>query len=140
MRTASISVGDHSVQLVEDPACSYALSGSAAEIGSGGGSLAVALQTSPGCVWTTSSDSGWLAITTGTSGNTSATIGFSVAANPGSLRVGHALIAGQSYAVTQAAASAPSPSPVPPSDPAHGGNGNGKGNGNGNSQGNGNGS
>ena len=161
MRTASLSVGDHSVQIVEAPACSYALSSSAAEIGSAGGSLAVALQTSSGCAWTASSDSGWLAVTTGTSGNTSATIVFSAAANPGSLRVAHALIGGQNYAVTQAAASAPSPSPVPsptpppapvpippstpipsqpspqPSDPAHGDNGNGNGNDNGQNQGNG---
>ncbi len=166
-RTASISVGDQSVQLVEAAApCRFALSTSAAEIGSAGGSLAVTLQTLPGCGWTTSTDSGWLAVTSGATGNTSATIALTVAANTGDARVGHIVVGGQSFVVTQdaapgqaptpspvptpspppaptptpppAAAPAPTPPPSPPStsDPAHGGSGIGKGNGNG--QGNGN--
>jgi Putative binding domain, N-terminal/Viral BACON domain len=142
-RSTSISVGDQAVQLVQAAApCRYALNSSAAHVGYGGGSLAVTLQTLSGCGWTTSSDSGWLMVTTGASGNTSATIGFSVSANAGAVRVGHALVGGQSFLVTQDAAPAatpppsPSPSPAPPavSDPGHGatdpnGNGNGDKNG-----------
>src|SRR5215471_3764160 len=124
-RSTFIAVGDQAVQLVEAAApCRYALSSSTAQVGYGGGSLAVTLQTLTGCGWTTSSDSSWLIVTTGASGNGSTTIAFAVAANAGGVRVGHALIAGQIFSVTQDAAV---------NDPNHGsGGGNGNGNGNGN--------
>jgi hypothetical protein len=136
-RSTSISVGDQSVQLVQAAApCRYALSNSAASVGYGGGSLTVTLQTLSGCGWTTSSDSSWLMVTAGASGNTSAPIGFTVAANAGGVRIGHAFVGGQTFTVTQDARppqtppSAPSPAPPSVSDPGHGStdpNGNGKG-------------
>jgi hypothetical protein len=127
-RTASISVGEQSVQIVEAAApCRYTLASATARVGATGGPLAVTLQTLTGCAWTASSDSGWLTLST-TNGNTSATIGLTVAANAGGERVGRALIGGQPYVVTQDAALAPgrtppptpppSPAPTPPSSPA----------------------
>ena len=108
--------------------------------------LTVSLQTLPGCAWSSSIDSGWLAVTSSGSGNASATVGLAVAANAGVTRVGHAVIAGQSFVVTQGAApapastppvSSPAPSPPPPiaSDPGQGSGGD-NGNGNRNDQGN----
>src|SRR5262249_31549096 len=109
------------VQIVEAAApCRYALSSSSARVGSAGGSLAVTLQTLSGCGWTASTDSTWLTVRTGASGNASATIGFAVGAKAGGQRGGHAVIAGEPYVVTQDGASAPgqTPPPAPMPSPA----------------------
>src|SRR5262245_30379229 len=122
-RTASISVGEQTVQIVEAAApCRYALSSSAARVGPGGGSLVVTLQTLTGCGWTASTDSGWLTVSTGTSGNASATIGLTAAANAGGERVGRVVIGGQPFVVTQDRAAAPGQAP-PPSPPPGNDNG-----------------
>src|SRR6185436_15814678 len=117
-RAAEISVEGQTVQVSQAAApCRYALNKSSDSAGYAGGTLAVALTTLTGCGWSASSDSGWLAITSNASGNASATIGLSVAANSGAQRIGHALIGGQPYTVTQAAAPPPPPPPAPSPSP-----------------------
>ena len=118
-RTATIAVSGHTVQLKQSAApCRYDLRSSGASIGSGGGSLAVTVDTLTGCGWSASSDAGWLTIPSGQSGNASATVGLLVAANPGAVRVGHVLLGGQTFTVTQDAAGSGSPSgPAPPQPP-----------------------
>jgi hypothetical protein len=116
VRSAAITVEGQTVQLTQAAApCRYALSKNVDTAASSGGPLSVAVTTLTGCGWTTSSDSGWLVISSNASGNASATVGLTVAPNGGGQRTGHALIAGQTYTVTQEAASA---SPPPPSSPA----------------------
>lgn len=119
-RAADISVEGQTVQVSQAAApCRFALSKSSDSAGYTGGTLSVALSTLTGCGWSTSSDSGWLVITSNANGNASATIGLSVAANSGPERVGHTLLGGLSYTVTQGAAPPPSaPSPTPPPGPS----------------------
>jgi len=121
-RSASIAVQDQTVQLTQAAApCRYALNKTSDVAPYTGGMLSVTLSTLTGCAWTTSSDSGWL-VPGAVSGNASAVVSFSVGANSGPQRAGHALVGGQSYTVTQDAAppppSVPAPSPPPAPSPA----------------------
>ena len=122
VRTANLAVEGQSVQLSQQAApCRFSLSSSSSSIGSSGGTLAVTIQTLTGCAWSTSSDSGWLVITN-PNGNSAAVVGVRVAVNQGPQRVGHAVIGGQPYTITQDAGSsstpAPSPAPAPTPDPS----------------------
>ncbi|HET9833555.1 MAG TPA: BACON domain-containing protein, partial [Vicinamibacterales bacterium] len=69
-RVANLSVEGQAVQLSQAAApCRYALSSSAESVGYAGGTLSVTIQTFTGCGWATSSDSGWLMVTSNASGN-----------------------------------------------------------------------
>ncbi len=56
----------------------------------------------PAALWTATSGASWLTFTSGTSGNGSGTVGFTIAANTGAGRTGTLSIAGQTFTVTQA--------------------------------------
>jgi len=117
-RSAAIAVEGQTVQLTQAAApCRFALSKPSDVVPYTGGTLAVTISTLTGCGWSTSSDSPWLAVSSNANGNASAVVGFAVSANPGPERVGHALIGGQSYVVTQGAAPAPPPGPAPSPSP-----------------------
>ena len=117
-RTATITVNGHTVQLSQSAApCRFELRASSASIGSGGGNLAVNIDTLTGCGWTASSDASWLTMTSGQSGSASGTVGLLVAANPGAARAGHVVVGGQTFTVTQDAAGSGSPSGPPPPEP-----------------------
>jgi hypothetical protein len=115
-RSATMTVGGQTVQLSQSAApCLYTLSRSGDSIGSGGGPLAVGVQTLSGCPWTASSSASWLSITSGQNGNGSGNVGLLAAANAGGQRAGTATVGGQSYTVTQDATPPPT---VPPPAPA----------------------
>lgn len=118
-RSGAIQVGTQSVQLSQAPApCRFALSRSNDAIGSGGGQLSVAVSTLSGCSWTATSGNNWIVVSSGQSGNSSGTVGLTVAVNNGSSRVGQVNVAGQNYTVAQDGAPAPPPpTPAPPPTP-----------------------
>jgi hypothetical protein len=91
--------------------CLYSLDSSAREVSataSTGFSVNVTAVT--GCMWTATSNAGWLTITSSASGNGVGTVNYSIAANTGSTTlVGTLTIAGLTYTVTQL----PPPSPQP---------------------------
>src|SRR5207244_5651731 len=64
---------------------------------------AVSVLTSPGCSWNAVSNSGFVTITSGSSGVGNGTVNYSVNANLGAARVGTVTIAGQVFQVFQAA-------------------------------------
>ena len=65
----------------------------------------VGVSAGSGCAWNASSDSAWLTITSGSSGNGAGSVGYSVAANSTtSQRAGRLTIAGATFTFTQAAA------------------------------------
>jgi YVTN family beta-propeller protein len=88
-------------------ACSFSLSAPSASLGSGAGGGSVNLTTTTGCAWSATSDSGWLTLAVGSaSGTGSATVSYSVTANPGiASRTGNLTIGGLNFAVTQTGAS-----------------------------------
>ena len=116
-RTAALAVEGQTVQLTQAAApCRYSLNKAADVAPYGGGALSITLTTLTGCAWGVSSDSTWLAPQT-SGGNATAVVTFTIGANSGPLRVGHAVIGGQTYTVTQDASPAP-PAPSPSPSPA----------------------
>ncbi len=104
-RTATITAGGQAFSVTQAAApCAYTLSSTSQSVGPGGGAGSVTVGTASGCTWTASSSATWVTMNTagGTGGSVAA---FSVAANPvASPRSATLMIAGQPFAVTQAAA------------------------------------
>ena len=88
------------------PTCTITLSSSSqsAAASAATGSVGVtASATGAACAWSAASNTSWISIVSGASGNGSGTVGYSVLANTGSTsRVGTLNIAGQTFTVTQA--------------------------------------
>jgi hypothetical protein len=73
-----------------------------------GASGNVGVATDADCQWTASSDSSWIAVTSGASGSGNGTVAYSVAANPNPApRSGTLTVAGQAFTVTQAGTNPP---------------------------------
>jgi hypothetical protein len=87
--------------------CGYALRSPSGTAPAGGGPSAIGVIAAAGCPWTAASNApDWINITSGSSSSGTADVAFSVQPNPtASPRTGTMTIAGQTYAVTQAAAS-----------------------------------
>jgi all-beta uncharacterized protein/uncharacterized protein DUF5666 len=118
-RAGTIVVGSQSLAVSQAAAaCVFTLSRAGDAIGATGGRLGVDVATLNGCGWTATSPVAWIVVGPGQSGSASGTVGLSVAANSGGVRVAAVTIAGQTFTVTQAAAPAPVPQPLPPPAPA----------------------
>jgi RHS repeat-associated protein len=89
------------------PLCSYPVTPSSLPVGAGGGSASVDVSTPGGCLWTASSQSGFVTITSGASFSGSGTITVNIQENTGASRSGNLLVAGQTVVVTQGAAGPP---------------------------------
>jgi bacillolysin len=87
--------------------CTFSISPTSESFTAAAGSGSVALTASAStCGWTAASNDSWITITSPTSGNGSATVAYSVAANTGTTpRTGTLTIAGKTFTVNQAAAS-----------------------------------
>jgi hypothetical protein len=104
-RTATISANGQTAtvsQAAGTPSCSYVLSPSGTSYPTSGGSGTIGVSAAPGCAWNATATQFWITITSGSSGNGSGTVAYTVAANSGSARVGAINIAGQSVSITQA--------------------------------------
>jgi uncharacterized protein DUF5666/all-beta uncharacterized protein len=113
-RAGAIVVGTQSVTVNQAAApCLFTLSQASEAIAAAGGRLAVDVKTISGCTWNATSAANWIVVSSGRSGNASGTVGLDVAPNSGAARAGEVNIAGQQYAITQAAAPPPVPEPVP---------------------------
>jgi uncharacterized protein (TIGR03437 family) len=85
--------------------CTYSINPTSQSFSSSGGSGSVAVNTQAGCAWTAVSNASFITITSGSSGNGSGTVNYSVAANTGATRTGTMTIAGQTFTVTQSGGS-----------------------------------
>lgn len=82
--------------------CSYTLSPTSRTIGSDGGAGAVTVTTRSDCQWTATASAEWIAIAAGASGTGNGSVGYTVAANPGtSSRTGTITVAGLVSTIAQ---------------------------------------
>ncbi len=96
--------------------CSYSISPGSRNFDQGGGAGSISLTTSSGCSWTASSNKSWIRITSGTSGNGSSTVSYTVDANASSSsRNGTVTVGGRSHSVYQSGAGADCTYSVSPS-------------------------
>lgn len=110
-RSGTLTIGGATFTLSQASGCAYALGTTSASVSAAGASGNTTLSTASGCAWTASSSASWLTVTTATSGNGSATLGYSVAANTGAARSANITAGGRTLLVSQAAAVAPPPAP-----------------------------
>lgn len=84
------------------PTCSYSISPTSTSVNSGGGAGSVSVTTTAGCQWTAASNDAWILVTSGSPGEGSGSVAYSVAANPDSTqRTGTMTIAGHTFTVNQ---------------------------------------
>ncbi|MGI8494556.1 MAG: choice-of-anchor Q domain-containing protein [Pyrinomonadaceae bacterium] len=90
----------------ETPPCTYSTFPFAAGINYEGGNMTVAVETQAGCSWTATSNSDWITITSGASGNGNGTVSYTVAhiGSDGNRRSGSLSVAGISFPVNQSGA------------------------------------
>ena len=102
-RTGTLTVAGQTFTVTQTGvACTYAIAPTAASYASPGGSGTVAVTATQGCNWTSSSDSPWLVVISGSSGTGNGSVGYTVAAATNSLtRTGRLTIATKLLIVTQ---------------------------------------
>jgi YVTN family beta-propeller protein len=103
-RSGSLTIAGQKITISQSGmTCSYLLSSSSAWLNAGGGNGSVNVTAPAGCTWNGSSDSSWLAVTSGSSGNGNGTVNFAVSANTGMTGRSASLnIGGQTFSVTEA--------------------------------------
>lgn len=125
-RTGTLTIAGNPFTVTQMGApCTYSTTPSTASYTYVGGSDTVTVTATSGCPWTTSSDSSWLAVTTGATGVGNGTVTYSVAATTApATRTGRLTIAGRTLVVTQTGAPCTfTLSPAGSSFPAFGGTG-----------------
>jgi hypothetical protein len=83
------------------PACSYSISPTNASFSAFGGSGTITVTTQSDCSWLASSGVSWIAITSGSSGTGSGTVGYLISPNAGKSRSAVSTIAGQLFTFNQ---------------------------------------
>ncbi|HLL16691.1 MAG TPA: S8 family serine peptidase [Pyrinomonadaceae bacterium] len=105
-RTGTINVAGQTFTVTQAGiACAYSISPTNQSFGAGAatGSIAVLASSTVGCNWSVWSNVPWISITSGMGHSGSATVNFTVEANPGSAsRTGTITVAGLTFAVFQA--------------------------------------
>jgi uncharacterized protein (TIGR03437 family) len=84
-------------------ACTYAITPTSANVAATGGTGMVAVTAGTGCMWTATSNAGFITITSGASGTGNGTVAYTVATNTGAARTGTLTVAGLTFTVNQAA-------------------------------------
>jgi hypothetical protein len=111
-RTGTVTVAGRTVTVTQSPGCSVSLDPLTYAAPAAASTGATTVRAAPGCGWTASTSADWIVITAGQSGDGTAEVPFSVAANPGPARVGEIRIAGQTMTVNQASGCAVTVSPA----------------------------
>jgi len=104
--TASAATSIYTANFNATALCAFTLSQASANVLATGDLRQINLSTTPGCSWSASSNTNWITVLTGASGNGSGRIRFSIAENTAATpRTGTLSIAGLTFTVTQSAAS-----------------------------------
>lgn len=104
-RTGTLTIAGATFTVTQSGACVFSISPTSQSIVASGGTGSVAVTTTPGCGWTSSSGVAWVTVSSGASGTGSGSVGFSVAANTAiTARSGTLTVAGKTFTVNQAAA------------------------------------
>ena len=90
------------VRFAADTSCSYELSRTTVDLPDAAAtSSSLDVKTGSGCAWTAVSNSPWISVTGGPTGNGGGTVSFTVDANAGAPRIGTISVAGKTFTITQ---------------------------------------
>jgi hypothetical protein len=120
-RTGTLTIAGQVVTVTQSPGCSIDVSPVSHTVEATGGTRSVAVGAAPGCNWTASSNVPWITVTSGSSGDGSGTVTFTVAATTGPSRSGTLVVGGQTVTVTQGQGCSYGISPELQNMPASGG-------------------
>jgi hypothetical protein len=103
-RVGTLTIAGEVFTVTQDPApCTYTIAPAGQAFVSAGGLGSFAVTAGGGCSWSATSGAAWIAIAGAGSGAGNGSVGFSVAANTGSIaRTGTISVNGQTFTVTQA--------------------------------------
>ncbi|MGB7068167.1 MAG: BACON domain-containing carbohydrate-binding protein [Pyrinomonadaceae bacterium] len=124
-RTGTITVGGQSFTITQSNGCTYSIAPSSGSVPSAGGPGSFNVNSGAGCQWTAvvGANTGWLIITSGSSGAGTGSVTYSAGANPGPQRTGTITVNGRVFTLTQASGCTFSLAPTSASISAAGGNG-----------------
>ncbi|HET7697082.1 MAG TPA: BACON domain-containing carbohydrate-binding protein [Vicinamibacterales bacterium] len=100
-RTGTLTIAGRTFTLNQGADCTIALSATSATQPAAGGSGEFDVRTAAGCGWTASSQTPWLTVTGGSSGDGNGTVRYSAAPNTGPQRTGTISAGGQLFTVQQ---------------------------------------
>ena len=120
-RSGTLTIGGRTFTVSQAEGCTYSINPEQASVGGAGGNVAVSVTSPGGCGWTASSTTGWIRITSGSSGSGNGTVQVSVDPNTGAARSATISIAGRSFAVTQSSGCSYAINPSAQNAPAAGG-------------------
>ena len=124
-RTGTLNVAGQPFTITQaGAACDVTLTPTSRTVAAAGGASSTSVNATTGCAWTATSNTGWLTVTGGASGNGNGTVSFSAAANTSAQgRAGSLTIGGDTLTVNQDGASCSfTVSPTAPSMSVAGGN------------------
>lgn len=115
-RSGTVTIAGQSFTIIQAGlTCTYSLNPTTFSTDSRPGMQQVAVTAPNGCTWTAASNSPWLTITSGASGNGDGTVTFAIGANDsGASRSGSLTIGGQTVGVTQDSCQSPVPVQLAP--------------------------
>jgi hypothetical protein len=119
-RTGMIVVAGQQFNITQAEGCSYTIAPATVNTSPAGGPGSVTITTTTGCPWTASSNVPWISFSQSRGGG-SATLAFSIAPSSGPTRTGTAVVAGQTFTVTQSQGCTYAVQPLTHSVPAAGG-------------------
>ena len=113
-RKGGINVNGRRVELTQAGApCSFTISPRESSVAATAERRTISVTAQAGCEWTATSQSSWLTVASGRSGEGNGSVTVEIAPNTGAARTGTVRIAGRTYTVSQAAMDAPAPPPAP---------------------------
>ena len=121
-RVGSITVAGQRFSITQSEGCTYSIAPGDFNIGPQGGAGQITISTAPQCPWTALSNSNWVSFTQG-AGSGPATVTFNVQPTNGPSRAGTAVVAGQTFTISQSQGCAYQVQPTTHNMPANGGSG-----------------
>jgi hypothetical protein len=104
-RTGTTTIGTQTFTVTQPAApCTYQITPTSATISEAGGTATVTVSAAGHCPWTAASNVPWTTIASGAAGTGGGPVQLNIAGNPGAARAGTAIIAAQTFTLTQAAA------------------------------------
>ena len=103
--TLTVAGSTFTVSQAAATACTYATTPETISVGAPSGSGNVTVSTTSGCLWSASSGSSWLTITSGSNGQGNGSVTFAYSANTAVARVGTLTVAGRNVIITQSGTS-----------------------------------
>ena len=100
-RTANVTVAGQNIQIDQGTGCNSTVGVDAFTLDAAGGERQIPVTAPAGCAWTAQTQTPWIAITGGATGNGSGVVVFRVAPSDGPGRSGSLVVAGRTVTVTQ---------------------------------------